>query len=150
MTQVEVSTQKRAAAVVNAYLILKQDEKILLGMRKNTGYGDGMWSLPAGHVEDAEGATSAMVREANEELCITIHRDEVKVVHVMHLRTNRLNVAIFFKCESWDGKIQNTEPEKCEKLEFFPLAALPPNIIPHQVHALNAIAKGEFYSELGF
>ena len=44
--------KKRSAAVVSAYLILREDGKVLLQLRKNTGYCDGMWSLIAGHVEE--------------------------------------------------------------------------------------------------
>jgi 8-oxo-dGTP diphosphatase len=140
--------KNRSGASVNAYLILKQDDKVLFQLRKNTGYCDGMWSLVAGHVEDGESATAAMIREAREEIGIEI--SQLKVVHVIHRKTNRLNVDLFFDCPSWQGTIKNLEPEKCEKLEFFSLDGLPSNIVDYNEVVLKSVSKGEFYSELGW
>lgn len=142
--------KKRAGASVNAYLILKQGNKILLHLRKNTGYCDGMWSLVAGHVENGESATAAMIRETYEEIGITLSPDQIKVIHVMHRQTNRLNVDIFFDCPLWEGVIKNCEPEKCERLEFFPLENLPTNIVDYNAIALKAVLNEEFYSEQGW
>lgn len=141
---------KRSGASINAYLILKHDNKILFHLRKNTSYCDGMWSLVAGHVEDGESATAAMIREAREEIGIELSFSQIKVVHVMHRQTNRFNVDIFFDCSSWQGAIQNCEPEKCEKLDFFSLDALPSNIVDYNATVLRAILNGEFYSEQGW
>lgn len=142
--------KKRNGATVNAYLILRQNDKILLQQRKNTGYCDGMWSLVAGHVEDGESASEGMIREAREEIGIDLHPDQIRAVHVMHRKTNRLNVDVFFECLSWRGEIQNLEPEKCERLEFFPLSSLPANIVDNNETVLRRILEGTFYSELGW
>lgn len=142
--------KKRAGASVNAYLILKQGGKILLHLRKNTGYCDGMWSLIAGHVEDGESATEGISREAHEEIGIRIEPSQLKAIHAMHRKTNRLNVDIFFECASWEGSIINREPDKCERIAFFPLDALPLNIVDYNVTALKAILEGNFYSECGW
>jgi 8-oxo-dGTP pyrophosphatase MutT (NUDIX family) len=142
--------KKRAGSSVSTYLILQQNNQILLGLRKNTGYNDGLWSLVAGHVEDGEPATTAMIREAKEEIGIELTPADIRVVHIMHRKSNRLNVDIFFVCSSWAGTIQNCEPEKCEKLEFFPIDALPINIVNYNADVLQSLAKGEFYSEQGW
>ena len=142
--------KKRSGASVNAYLILKQGNKVLLQLRKNTGYCDGMWSLVAGHVEEGESATAAMIREAREEIGIELSPSQIQVVHIMHRKTNRFNVDILFDCTSWQGRVQNLEIEKCEKLEFFPLSALPSNIVDYNAAALRAILNGQLYSEQGW
>jgi len=141
-------TKKREGASVNAYLILKQEGKVLLHLRQNTGYCDGLWSLVAGHVEEGESATEGMIREAYEE--IGIRPSGLKVVHIMHRKTNRMNVDVFFECTSWDGRVENREPDKCGGLEFFSLNDLPLNIVDYNVLALNAIEQGCFYSEVGW
>lgn len=145
-----LAAKKRIGASVNAYLILKQEDKILLHLRKNTGYCDGMWSLIAGHVEDGESAAEGMCREAHEEIGIQIEPQKLKAVHVMHRKTNRLNVDIFFECASWEGSIINCEPDKCERIAFFPMDALPLNVVDYNVTALKAILEGNFYSECGW
>ena len=144
------SVKKRQGASVNAYLILKQNNQVLLQLRKNTGYCDGMWSLVAGHVEDGESATKGMIREAQEEIGIEIIPSNLQVVHIMHRKTNRLNVDVFFNCQSWQGTPQNLEPHKCETLEFFSLENLPSNMIEYHKIALHHIANRNFYSELGW
>lgn len=144
-------TPKRRPTVhVSGYLILKQDNKILLQLRKNTGYCDGMWSFVAGHVEDGEPATAGMIREAREEIGIDISPAELEVVHVMHRKSNRLNVDVFFNCNSWRGSIQNRKLDKCERLQFFSLDCLPPNMVDYNRAALEYIAKGTCYSEMGW
>ena len=152
MNVVEVlkTPKKRAGASVNAYLILKQAGKVLLQLRTNTGYCDGMWSLVAGHVEDGESASEGMIREAYEEIGIQIALSQLKPVHVMHRKTNRLNVDVFFECSSWKGEILNREPNKCENLEFFLLTDLPSNMVDYNITALKASMKGDFYSECGW
>lgn len=142
--------KKRSGASVNVYLILKRGNKILFHLRKNTGYCDGMWSLVAGHVENGESATAAMIRETYEEIGLKLSPEQITVVHVMHRQTNRLNVDVFFDCPLWEGTIQNCEPEKCEKLEFFALENLPINIVDYNAVALKAVLNEEFYSEQGW
>lgn len=141
---------KRSATSINAYLILRKDDEVLLMLRKNTGYGDGFYGLVSGHVEDGEPATTGMIREAREEAGIELDPSQLKMVHVMHTRTNRQNIDFFFECTSWKGDITNMEPDKCDGLEFFPLHRLPHNIIVQVAQALRCVARGEYYSELGW
>ncbi len=142
--------KKRAGTSVNAYLVLKQGNNVLFQLRKNTGYCDGMWGFVAGHVEDGESATAGMIREVHEEIGIHLVSSEIKVVHVMHRKTNRLNVDVCFECQLMDREIRNIEPEKCEMLEFFPLEKLPSNMIEYNAAALQSILRGECYSEYGW
>lgn len=146
----ELAQGKRKGASVNAHLVLKQGGKVLLLLRKNTNYYDGMWGFAAGHVEDGEPATQGMIREAHEEIGIEILPNQLRVLHIMHRKTDRLNIDIFFDCLSWKGSIQNSEPEKCEKIDFFPPNLLPSNTIDYHAAALQAIAQGRFYTELGW
>ncbi len=140
----------RSNTNVNAYLILKKDNKALLSLRKNTSYGDGRFGLIAGHVEYGESATAAIVREASEEIGIRINPSNLKVAHVLHRQTNRLNVDIFFECTTWSGQIINYEPEKCECLQFFPIDALPANTLDYILEVFKNISMGRFYSESGW
>ncbi|MBN1914633.1 MAG: NUDIX domain-containing protein [Parachlamydiales bacterium] len=141
---------KNLSTSVNAYLILKKHDKILLLLRRNTGYLDEHWSFPAGHVELGESATDGMIREAKEELGITLSIEDLKVVHIMHRKTNRLNIDIFFECISDQGDIENREPEKCGGLEFFSPISLPSPVVDYTIFVLKAVEEKRFYSEWGF
>lgn len=140
----------RSQAFVAVYLMLQKDDQILMLLRKNTGYCDGQYSLVAGHVDEGESATAAMIREAKEEANIEIRADQIRVVHVMHRRADRLNVDIFYECKNWQGAIFNREPDKCAELKFFPLDRLPVNAIEYVSQAIRRAAEGKHFSELGW
>ncbi|MEZ5314990.1 MAG: NUDIX domain-containing protein [Chlamydiales bacterium] len=140
----------RITASVNAFLILHDQDKILLMLRQNTGFLDGHWGLLSGHVEFGESATQGIIREAQEELGIEISLNALRVVHVMHRKTNRINIDIFFDAIDWKGEISNQEPIKCKEIGFFSIPSFPKNTIDYNIAALKFIALGQFYSEWGF
>ncbi len=150
INSLESLTAPREKACVSVYLILKEGSQVLLLLRKDTGYFDRFYGLVSGHVEHGESATFAMVREAYEEAGIQISPASLKVVHVMHRKSDRVNVDIFFECSAWEGTIFNKEPQKCASLEFFPYRSLPKNTINYISDALEAICSNQFYSEYGW
>ncbi len=142
--------KERHKIVLSVYLILKTRDGILLGQRQNTGFEDGNWGLPAGHVEANESASDALCREVKEEIGITILAKDLTLVHVSHRRTERDNIDLFMTCDEWEGTIENCEPHKCSKLCFFPLESLPENIIGYIREVVEAAFRNEFYSEKGW
>lgn len=70
----------RYRACVDVHLILRRGEEILLGQRQNTGFADGSWHLLSGHTEDGEAATTALIREATEEIGVRIDPAEARFV----------------------------------------------------------------------
>lgn len=53
-------------------VLIRKGDKILFVLRTNTGWMDGFYALPGGHLEADENFTNAGVREAHEEVGITI------------------------------------------------------------------------------
>jgi 8-oxo-dGTP pyrophosphatase MutT (NUDIX family) len=113
---------------------------------------DGFYSLIAGHVEDGESAVNGMIREAEEEAGLILSPSALRVVHIMHRKSlpDRVIIDIFFECDSWSGTLENKEPHKCGDLSLFPSTELPPNTVPYITEALDAINRGQFYSEHGW
>lgn len=142
--------KKRSGVFINAHLILERADDVLLLLRQNTGHCDGYYGLIAGHVEDNESASAAIIREAYEEAGIHLDSRFLKMVYVMHRRTDRFNIDLFFTCEKWSGNVMNAEPHKCAALEYFPLKQLPPNTIGYIQEALHAFKEGKIYSEHGW
>ena len=70
--------EERYRSMIVVDLMLTRDNKengkkeILLALRKNTGYNDGEYELPGGHVDEGEDLMNAMIREAEEELKIKL------------------------------------------------------------------------------
>lgn len=141
---------ERFKLIASVYLILIKNNKILLLRRQNTGYEDGKYGLPAGHLEDNETLKEGLKREVKEEIGIDIAIDDVNLVHIMHRRGQDIRIDFFFKVGKYEGDIQNKEPEKCDDLSWFSLDALPNNIIPYIKQAIEKSQKRILYSEIGW
>lgn len=141
---------ERFKIIPAVHLLLIKDEKILLLRRINTGFYDGSYSVIAGHLNGGETATLAMVREAKEECGITINSENLKMVHVMHRKSNEERVDFFFITEEWKGEPINTEKNKCDDLSWFSLNELPNNIVPYVKYGILNFNIGILFSEFGW
>ena len=133
-----------------AHLVLEERGKLLMLLRRNTGYMDGHWGLVAGHVDGGETFRQAMAREAFEEAGLTILPEDLHLSHMMHRNSDSERVSLFFTPRRWHGPPRNREPDKCAALEWTPRDALPARTIPYIRAALAAIGEGRHYSEFGW
>lgn len=148
----QAKKKERFKIIPAVYLLLKDENgNYLLGLRKNTGYADGFWGIPAGHLDGNETVRQGLKREAEEELGIHVDVEDMKVVLSMHrLSPSRECVDFFIEIGKWSGNVKINEPDKCEKLEFFSIDKLPENLIPQEKYAFEMIKKGETYCEYGW
>ena len=134
-----------------SYILLLQDGNVLLARRYQTGFQDGNYSLPAGHVEPGETFTEAIIREAQEEIGIILAEKDIQVGHVMHRKSpDREYVDVYYWAEVWAGTPENKEPEKCNDLRWFPITNLPDNIAPYIRQAIDHSSNKKLYSEWGW
>jgi len=143
---------KRHTAIPASYVIFRRGDEILLTLRQNTGYFDGWYVVPSGHIEEGELPIDGALREVEEEVGLMLDRTKLRLAHTMY-RTKHDDTGdradYFFVVDTWEGKPINKEPMKCKEIAWFPLGALPEKVMPHVRDALEAIQKGEMYSELG-
>lgn len=144
--------QEKYRMIVSVYLILKNDrDEILLLKRQNTGYCDGLYGLPAGHVDGGESVYAAMAREAREEAGVGVDEGDLRLAHTMHRNCgDHERIDLFFVCSRWDGEPTNMEPHKCAELAWYPMRALPENVIGYYLQAFECIQKNEPLSTLDF
>lgn len=143
--------RKNFPYVGSSYLFLIEDNKILLQRRFQTGFEDGNYGVPAGHLDGGETARVGGAREVAEEIGVTIDPADLTVVHVMHRKAvNDERIDFFMTGSRYVGMITNKEPHKCDDLQFFPLDVLPPNVVPYVRIAIEAYRQGKFYSEYGW
>lgn len=144
-------TKERNKATPAVYLFLRKGEEILLGRRQNSGYYDGWYSVPAGHVEFGELPIGGLIREMKEELGISINPKDLRLVYTMyrakHDETGE-RFDLFFETKKWSGKIKINEPHKCDDLHWFPIKELPKNMMHHVKIAIKNSEKLIFYSEI--
>jgi 8-oxo-dGTP diphosphatase len=145
-----IPTKLRFKMIASSYLIYIHNQQILLSRRLNTGYEDGNYSLPAGHVEAGETLTQALIREVKEEIGVKVKPKDVNLVHTMHRIHQDIRLDFFFMINKFSGKIKNCEPKKCDDLRFFPIDKLPENTIPYIRSAIAQILKKQIYSEFGW
>jgi 8-oxo-dGTP diphosphatase len=152
-----VAIRNRATLVGAVHLFLiNHKNDILLLRRFNTGYEDGNYSVPAGHIDPGESATEAMIRETKEEIGITIDPIALYLRHVMHRRsvgtdcTNSERVDFFFTAAYFNGEPINLEPQKCDELRWVRMKPLPANVIPYIRRALEYYRLEVPYSEMGW
>lgn len=141
----------RFTYIGSSYLVLLREGKVLLLRRANTGFEDGNYGLPAGHLDGGETAREGGAREVREEIGIAIAPDDMHVAHVMHRKAaHDERIDFFLTCERYEGEIENKEPHKCDDLSWFSLDDVPANTIDYIRVALENIRDGVFYSEYGW
>lgn len=141
---------QRFTLLTAVHLFLIQDNKILLARRFNTGYEDGKYSVPAGHVDGDEPITLAMSREAKEEVGIEIAPNNLQVIHVMHRKSDQERVDFFLTATQWSGEPTVMEKDKCDDIQWFELNNLPENIIPYVKFAIEQYQSRNHFSEFGW
>lgn len=149
-----MSTQNRHTVIPAAYCIFRDGGKVLLLRRFNTGYKNGWYTLPSGHVEANETALVAAVREAKEEVGVTIEPQDLRLVFTLHSKSEvpetHERVSLFYEVKKWRGKPQNAEPSKCDEVRWASISALPDKTIEEVRLAIVNVAKHQPYGEYGF
>ncbi|MFD9939253.1 NUDIX domain-containing protein [Nonomuraea sp. NPDC059023] len=139
----------RFRAIVDVHvLLLRVPEEVLLIRRAGTGYRDGQWHLPSGHLEPGETVVEGAIREAREEVGVVIAAAALRFVHVMHRSPDR--VGLFFAAREWAGEPYNAEPHKCSAIGWHPLAGLPADTVDYPAAALAAIGRAEPFAVFGW
>jgi len=129
---------------MGVYLILRDAAgRLLVGLRSDkVGVSPEMWAVPCGARETDESAETAMIREAYEELGITVKG--LTLVHVADvLNSFGPTTALYFTADSFDGEVANREPELCRELAWVePGEALPVPFVEHVEIVLAQVAAG--------
>ena len=132
------------------HVFLLRDGRVLLLRRFQTGYEDGNYSVPAGHLDGNEPVVHAAIREAREEVGVEIARHDLAVVGVMHRRADDERIDFFVAARRWEGEPRNGEPHKCDQLLWADLDRLPGNVIPYVRRALENYRRGRWFDSFGW
>lgn len=152
-TETEYQAKTRLVAIPAVYLIVQRpDENILLMLRDGTGYQDGNYDLPSGHLEEEDsGPFGAMTRETKEEVGIIVHPCDLNFAHVSyrpkHDKTGH-RIDLFFHTKKYQGEPRIMEPHKCKGLIWVPPVQLPNNMVPHVKEAITGWLAGMRISQI--
>lgn len=140
----------RATFPVTVHLLFIREDQILLLRRFNTGYRDGEYSVPAGHLDGNETVIAAGIREAKEEVGVDIEATGLHFSSVMHRIEDDERVDFFVRVHEWQGEPFNAEPDKCDDLRWADVGDLPENIIPYVRKAIQNHRQGNVFDEFGW
>jgi len=140
----------RARFPVTVHLLFFRGNQILLLRRYNTGFRDGEYSVPAGHIDGGESVRAAAAREALEEVAVRIAKEDIVFSSVMHRNEGDERVDFFFRVRLWDGEPFNREPDKCDDLRWVDIHALPENMVPYVRTALQNHLDDIHFDEFGW
>lgn len=144
----------RTTMRAGVYLVFERAGKILIDRHTHTGYRDGEFGLPGGHIDSGEPASGAAIRIANEQVGLRLRLAELRLAHVMHRSgksgTNTDNIDFYFLVLNFPGEAKDTMPQKFDSMEWVTWNALPPNTIAEVRYALECIKEDKIYSEFDF
>ena len=133
-------------------MLLLRGDTVLLVRRCNTGWEDGKLSVVAGHVEPGESVTQAALREASEEVGVALSPDRLRVVGVMHRKSDdeRVDFFLAYRLDVEDSEPENREPEKCSELLWTNVTQLPDDTILYVRAGLENFRRGVWFAEFGW
>lgn len=140
---------RHAGIPTGVHVLLEDGERVLLMRRAGTGFFDGLYSLPGGHVEEGESVRQTAIREMREELAIGLDAADLEILGVVHRRSDTNRIDFFLRALRWSGTPRIAEPDKCDDLRWFERGGLPAATVPYVRDALLAGA-GQWIQELGW
>ena len=141
---------QRATFPVTVHLFFFREDNVLLIRRFNTGFADGQYSVPAGHLDGDETVIAAAAREAEEEVGVQLEAKCIHFSQVMHRKDGDERVDFFVNVSEWTGEPINTEPDKCDEIRWVNVNDLPENTIPYIKRALHNHLNGIKFDEYGW
>lgn len=116
--------EKYKARVSVLCMLLTDDNDVLLMRRFNTGYEDGKYEFPSGHINEAESLIEAIIRECYEETGIIIKAEDLEFVGCMDNNSNCNHINILFKTKHFTGEPKIMEPDECDEIIWVKLNEL--------------------------
>ena len=122
---------------------------ILFQKRSNTGFRDGLYQLPSGHMEGQETMKDAMMRELEEELNIHAQESDLIITHIAHtVAGDRVYFNIYIEVSHYTGEITNCETDKCSEIGFHSMEEIADKPeFQYERETLEKISRGEKFSE---
>lgn len=122
-------TSKARVPVGSAVLVTNESSvgsEIVVMIKRTGAHGEGTWSFPGGWVDPGETPEDAAMREAWEEVGITVERVEF-LGYTTDAHDEGLHaITMWFRARpgDWRGNPRNTNPARITEVEWWPIAYL--------------------------
>ncbi len=128
------------------FVILEKDNKVFFLRRANTGWADGMLTIPAGHVNKGDQVRESAIRETREEACVDVSIEDLEFVHVDYLRDEYTN--FYFRAKKWSGEPTLGEPKLASEAIWVDKSNLSEDVTPQLKRLFKQIESGSYFSEI--
>ena len=132
--------------LVSAVAMLDQTGRTLLQKRRSGSMHGGLWEFPGGKLEAGESLESALLREIQEELGISLDETQLEPVTfssgLSSTKSGYQPIVIFlYMCRAWSGEPQCLDAEEIAWFEPSRIASLdmPPLDYPLAAGLLGAL-----------
>lgn len=152
-----MSGTERATFPIVVHTMLVRQGRWFLLRRANSGFLDGAYTLPGGHVRVDEGVVAAALRECREEAGVDVAPGDLVLVAAMPYRsvgaarhTALLDGVNFIaRVERFSGEPHIAEPDRFDRCCWADPAALPEPPAPYLVPLRELLAADGWFRELG-
>ncbi|WP_345792716.1 NUDIX domain-containing protein [Thauera sp. JM12B12] len=131
------------------HVLCEREGRLLLMRRAGTGFFDGLYSLPGGHVEPGESIRMAARRELREETGLEVAEADLRLIGVVHRLSDTNRIDFFVRAERFAGEPRIVEPDKCDRLDWHDRQCLPEALVGYVRAALDA-GESPWLLELGW
>ena len=140
----------RLTLPVAVHVFLLRGHTVLLARRAGTGFEDGNYGPPGGHLEPHETIFEAAIRECSEEVGVGLEPTTLEVIGVTHYTSPTGDgIDFFFRTTRWTG--EPTVTAECGDLRWSPPDALPSNTALFVRRAVeHHLLTGVWFDETGW
>lgn len=123
--------------------IIRNDAGEILLLHRNTPERQ-QWEIPGGKIDDGETAEQTVIRELQEELCVTVAIDS-KLGEKEFTEDGHTMSYTWFAVRVMEGMPQIGEPHRHDAIGFFSVASLAAknDLSPNARNFVNDVAVGE-------
>lgn len=126
---------------IGVAVIVRRGSRVLLGKRRSTSHGDGVWQFPGGHLEWGESPEDCARREVLEETGLPVVIEgrgpwTNDVFEATGTQSARHYVTLFMLAHSEAGEAHCLEPDKCDEWRWCSWDALPAPLFLPIAHLL--------------
>ncbi|GAA4354782.1 bifunctional GNAT family N-acetyltransferase/NUDIX hydrolase [Angustibacter luteus] len=149
--EAEPTSQPRSQSARTDHLVAwavlqRADGWVLLGRRAGVTYGNGLWGLPGGHVEDHESMAEAAAREVAEEVGLVVAPSDLTPIGVTRYVDGAMRgTSFFFRARRWQG--DPAAVSECSAVDWFDPERLPDDALPWLAATLGRHLSGDWLDD---